>query len=196
MFMTPPIHAMLRQIWRRRVLKLHPALAVLLWAASGGIAFAGGMDNDINRVHGDLQGMLHCEWQGSTPYTICPSTQVRDVVGVNVDKATNRPQTIEFHPLLTIQPADSVQNKLSHDTILKIVHYFLPDWKEQDAWVTSALMAATDDDNAEHSIKVGDATVYIRSLDVEDGEGSYAMVVITKDASIDHWTIDKTSIMR
>lgn len=178
-------------------MKFHPALAVLFWAASASVAMAaGGMDNDINRVHGDLQGMLRCEWQGSTPYTICPSTQVRDVVGVEVDKATNKPQTIEFHPLLRIEPADAVQNRLSRDTVLKIVHYFLPDWKEQDAWLTSALKSATDDDDAEHSIKQGDVTIYVRSLDVQDGEGGYAMVVITKDASIDHWTIDKTSVMR
>ena len=78
----------------------------------------------------------------------------------------------------------------------KIVHYFLPDWNEQDAWLTSALKAATDDDDAEHSIKQGDVTIYVRSLDVQDGEGGYAMVVITKDKSIDHWTIDKTSVMR
>src|ERR1700760_1454324 len=88
---------------KARVVRLLPALAVLL-LASGSAAFAGGMDNDINRVHGDLQGMLHCEWQGSSPYTICPSTQVRDVVGVDVDKATNTPKTIEFHPLLRIEP--------------------------------------------------------------------------------------------
>jgi hypothetical protein len=62
--------------------------------------------------------------------------------------------------------------------------------------VTTALKAANDDDDAEHSIKLNDVTLYIRSLDVQDGEGSYAMVVITKDASIEHWMIDKTSIMR
>jgi hypothetical protein len=179
------------------VLKFHSALAVLFWAASGCAAMAAsGLETNIDRVHGDLQSMLHCVWQGSTPYTICPSTQVRDVVGVLVDKSGERPQTIEFHPLLTVEPVDSVQNRLSHDTVLKIVHYFLPDWKDEDAWVTTALKAANDDDDAEHSIKLGDATLYIRSLDVQDGEGSYAMVVITKDASIDHWTIDKTSIMR
>jgi hypothetical protein len=179
------------------VLKFHPALAVLFWAASGCAALAaGGLDTNIDRVHGDLQSMLHCQWQGSTPYTICPSTQVRDVVGVYVDKSGNYPQTIEFHPLLTVEPADSARNKLSHDTILKIFQYFMPDWKDEDAWVTTALKAANDGDDAEHSIKLGNVTVYIRSLDIEDGEGSYAMVVITKDASIDHWMIDKTSIMR
>jgi hypothetical protein len=184
MFVTPPIRVMVLQNsdglqnWRRRALKFHPALA------SGFAATAAGLDNDINRVHGDLQTMLHCEWQGSTPYTICPSTQVRDVVGVYVDKSGNHPQTIEFRPLLTVVPSDSAQNKLSHDTILKIVHYFIPDWKDEDAWVTTALKAANDDDDAEHSIKLNDVTLYIRSLDVQDGEGSYAMVVITKDASI------------
>jgi hypothetical protein len=79
---------------------------------------------------------------------------------------------------------------------LAIVHYFFPTWKDETAWVDDALKAASDDDDAEHSIKLDGATLYIRSLDVEDGEGSYAMVVITKRASLDAWKIDKSSIAK
>ena len=181
---------------RPKVLKFHPALAAWLWAISASAATAGGLDNTISRVHGDLQSLLHCEWQGSAPYTICPTRQVRDVVGLYADASGNYPQTIEFHPLLTVDPPDSAQNKLSHDTIVAILHYFFPDWKDEDAWVSAALKAANDGDDAEHVIKLDGATLYIRSLDVEDGEGSYAMVVITRQTSIDRWTIDKTSIVK
>jgi hypothetical protein len=169
-------------------------LAALLWSTCA--ATAGGLDNTIARVHGDLQALLHCEWQGSTPYTICPTRQVRDVVGLYADPSGNFPETIEFHPLLTVYPPDSDTNKLSRDTITAIVHYFFPDWKEETAWVSEALKAADTDDDAEHVIKRDGATLYIRSLNIEDGEGSYAMVVITKKASIDPWTIDKSSIVK
>ena len=118
------------------------------------------------------------------------------MVGVYADASLDYPETIEFHPLLTIDPPDSDQNKLSHDTIIAILHYFFPAWKEEEAWVSSALKAASDDDNSEHVIKLDGATLYIRSLDVEDGEGAYAMVVITKQPSIDKWTIDKSSIVK
>jgi hypothetical protein len=106
------------------------------------------------------------------------------------------PRDRRIHPLLTVDPPDSAQNKLSHDTIVAILHYFFPDWKDEDAWVSAALKAANDDDDAEHVIKLDGATLYIRSLDVEDAEGSYAMVVVTRQASIDPWTIDKTSIVK
>ena len=171
-------------------------LALLILVSSTGMAAAGGLDNSIARIHGDLQTLLHCEWQGSTPYTICPTAQVRDVVGVTADAAGDYPETIEFRPILTLYPPDSDANKLSHDTVLAIVHYFFPDWKEEADWVGDALTAANDDDDAEHAIKLGNATLYIRSLDVEDGEGSYAMVVITKRASLDRWKIDKLSIAK
>jgi hypothetical protein len=176
--------------------RFYSLLAILLLTFLTGPAMAGGLDNTIARVHGDLEALLHCEWQGSTPYTICPARQVRDVVGVYADASDNFPDTIEFHPVLTLFPPDSDANKLSHDTIVAIVHYFFPDWKEEVAWVSDALKAADDDDDAEHVIKRGGATLYIRSLDVEDGEGSYALVVITKKPSIDQWTIDKTSIVK
>jgi hypothetical protein len=150
----------------------------------------------ISRVHGDLQALLHCEWQGSTPYTICPTSLVRDVVGVTADPSGDYPETIEFHPLLTVYPPDSAQNRLSRDTIVAIVHYFFPDWKDEAAWVGDALKAADNEDSAEHAIKRDGATLYIRSLDIEDGEGSYALIVITRRASIDPWTIDKSSVAR
>jgi hypothetical protein len=168
----------------------------MLWAISALGARAGGLDNTISRVHGDLQAMLHCEWQGSTPYTICPSQQVRDVVGVYADTSGDFPETVEFHPVLTLYPPDSEANQVSHDTILAILHYFLPDWKGETSWVNAALKAAENADDAEHVIKLGDVMLYIRSLDIEDGEGSYAMVVITRKSSIEPWTIDKTSIAR
>ena len=178
------------------MLKFHPALASLLWAMSACAATAGGLDNTISRVHGDLQSLLHCEWQGSSPYTICPTRQVRDVVGLYADASGDYPETIEFHPLLTVDPPDSAQNKSSHDTVVAILHYFFPDWKDEDAWVSAALKAANDDDDAEHAIKLDGAILYIRSLNIEDGEGSYAMVVVTRKASIDQWTVDKTSIVK
>jgi len=179
------------------VSKFQLALVPLLWAILTSAATAGGgLDNTIPRIHGDLQALLHCEWQGSTPYTICPTTSVREVVGVYADASGDYPETIEFHPLLSVYPPDSAQNKQSHDTILAILHYFFPDWKEEATWVGDALRAADDADDSEHVIKIDGATLYIRSLDVEDGEGNYALVVITKDASIDHWTIDKNSIVR
>jgi hypothetical protein len=171
-------------------------MAAAFWAISTCNATAGGLDNTIPRVHGDLRTLLHCEWQGSTPYTICPTRLVRDVVGVYADASGDFPETIEFHPLLTVYPPDSETNKISRDTVLAIVRYFFPDWKDEAPWVNEALKAADADDDAEHVIKLGTATLYIRSLDVEDGEGSYAMVVITKKPSIDQWTIDKTSIAK
>ncbi|HVZ28287.1 MAG TPA: hypothetical protein VG798_06485 [Rhizomicrobium sp.] len=173
-----------------------PALAFLPWAASAFTATAGGFDNTISRVHGDLQALLHCEWQGSTPYTICPTGLVRDVVGVTADPSGDYPETIEFHPLLTVYPPDSVQNRLSRDTIMAIVGYFFPEWQDEASWVSEALKAADNEDGAEHVIKRDGATLYIRSLDVEDGEGSYALIVITKRAALDRWTIDKTSVAR
>src|ERR1700759_1520834 len=117
-------------------------------ALSAGSALAGGLDNSISRVHGDLQSLLHCEWQGSRPYTICPSAQVRDVVGVYADASGDYPETIEFRPILTLYPPDSEANRLSHDTITAIVHYFFPGWKEEADWVSAALKAANDDDDA------------------------------------------------
>ena len=178
------------------MLKFHPALASLLWAMSACAATAGGLDNTISRVHGDLQSLLHCEWQGSTPYTICPTRQVRDVVDLYADASGDFPETVEFHPLLTVRSADSDTNKLSHDTIVAILHYFFPNWKEEASWVSEALKAADEAEDAEHIIKLDGVTLYIRSLDIEDGEGSYAMVVVTRKASIDQWTIDKTSIVK
>ena len=172
------------------------AAALLLWVFSTCAAAAGGLENTISQVHRDLQGLLHCEWQGSTPYTICPARQVRDVVGLYADASGDYPQTMEFHPLLSVYPPDSDKNKLSHDTIVAILHYFFPDWKDEVPWVSEALTAADDAEDAEHVIKLGDATLYIRSLNVEDGEGSYALVVVTKDASIAPWMIDKTSVAR
>jgi hypothetical protein len=176
--------------------KVYPALVAIAWMISANAAMAGGFDNTIPRVHGDLQSFLHCEWQGSGQYTICPTNTVRDVVGVYADASRDYPETIEFHPLLTMSAPDSAQNALSHDTIVAIVHYFFPDWIGEDAWVSAALKAADSDEDAEHAIKMDGATLYIRSLDVEDGEGSYALVVITKKPLIDQWTIDKTSIAR
>ena len=167
-----------------------------IWVLFSAPALGGGLDNSIARVHGDLAALLHCEWQGSAPYTICPARQVRDVVGVYADPSGNYPETIEFHPILTLSAPDSEANKVSHDAILAIVHYFFPDWKEEASWVGTALQAAEDDESAEHVIRLGGAMLYIRSLDIEDGEGSYAMVVITKKPSLDQWTIDKTSILR
>jgi hypothetical protein len=181
---------------RPYVPKFRFILAALLWAVSTCAATAGGLDNSISRVHGDLQALLHCEWQGSTPYTICPTLQMREVVGMYADASGDYPETIEFHPLLTVNAPDSDTNKLSRDTIVAVLHYFFPDWKEEVSWVSEALKAADEAEDAEHVIKLDGATLYIRSLDVEDGEGSYAMVVVTKKASIDPWTIDKTSIMK
>jgi hypothetical protein len=178
------------------MLKLFPVLGASLWVLSVCAAEAGGLDNTISRIHGDLQVLLHCEWQGSTPYTICPTGLMREVVGIYADASGDYPETIEFHPLLTIYPPDSSQNKLSHDTVIAVLHYFFPDWKDENAWVTTALKAADSDDDAEHVIRIDGATLYIRSLNIEDGEGSYAMVVITKKASIDEWTIDRTSIAK
>ena len=178
------------------MLKFHSALAALLWAISTCAATAGGLDNSISQVHGDLQALLHCEWRGSTPYTICPTRQMREVVGLYADASGEFPETIEFHPLLTVNPPDSDANKISHDTILAILHYFFPDWKEETSWVSDALKAAAEAEDAEHVIKLDGAMLYIRSLDIEDGEGSYAMVVVTKKASIDQWTIDKTSMVK
>ena len=168
----------------------------MLWGFSTCAAAAGGLDNTIPQVHDDLQALLHCEWQGSTPYTICPSPQMRDVVGMFAGASGDYPETVEFHPLLTIFPPDSDQNKLSRDTIVAVLHYFFPDWKEEASWVGEALTAADEAEDAEHVIKLDGATLYIRSLDVEDGEGNYAMVVVTRKSSIDTWTIDKTSIAK
>ena len=176
--------------------KRHAALGAMFWVFSTCAAGAGGLDNTIPKVHGDLQTLLHCEWQGSTPYTICPTLQMRDVVGMYADASGDYPETVEFHPLLTVYPPDSAQNKVSHDTIVAVLHYFFPDWKEEASWVGEALKAADEAEDAEHVIKLGGATLYIRSLDVEDGEGNYAMVVVTRDASIAPWTIDKTSIAK
>jgi hypothetical protein len=176
--------------------KFRPALAAALWAISTCAATAGGLDHSISQVHGDLQALLHCEWQGSTPYTICPARQMRDVVGLYADASGDFPETVEFHPLLTINPPDSDANKLSHDTIVAILHYFFPDWKEEASWVSDALKAADEAETAEHVITLDGATLYIRSLDIEDGEGNYAMVVVTRKSSIDQWTVDKTSIVK
>ena len=170
--------------------------AILLLSLSSGPVLAGGLDNTLARVHGDLTALLHCEWQGSTPYTICPARQLRDVVGVYADASGNFPETIEFHPILTLYPPDSEANTLSHDLTVAIVHYFFPDWTQEASWVGAALQAAEDDEHSEHVIKRDGATLYIRSLDIEDGEGSYAMVVITKQPSIDPWRIDKSSVAK
>jgi hypothetical protein len=180
----------------RSMLKFGFLLATLLWVCMASAAIAGGLDNTITRVHGDLQSLLHCEWQGSTPYTICPARQLRDVIGVYADASGDFPETIEFHPILNLSAPDSEANKLSHDTVVAIVHYFFPDWNDEESWVNEALTAANEAEKAEHVIKLHGATLYIRSLDIEDGEGSYAMVVITKGSSIDRWTFDKTSILK
>jgi hypothetical protein len=178
----------------RAMIRVLPAL--LPWLILAAPATAGGLDNSIARVHGDLQALLQCEWQGSAGYTICPARQVRDVIGVYADASGNYPETIEFHPILTLNPPDSAANQVSHDTIVSIVHYFFPDWRQEESWVSEALKAADHDNDAEHVIKRDGATLYIRSLDIEDGEGSYAMVVITKKPSIQPWTLDKTSVAR
>ena len=130
---------------------------------------------------------------GSSTWTI--GRLIRRPFDLYADASGDYPETIEFHPLLTVDPPDSAQNKSSHDTVVAILHYFFPDWKDEDAWVSAALKAANDDD-AEHAIKLDGAILYIRSLNIEDGEGSYAMVVVTRKASIDQWTVDKTSIVK
>lgn len=187
----------IRQKTRANTVPLSSHLsAFLILTLSSCPAMAGGLGEPIARIHGALQSLLHCEWQGSTPYTICPTAQVRDVVGVNVDASGDYPETIEFRPILTLYPPDSDANTLSRNTVVAIVHYFFPDWKEESAWVGDALKAADNDENSEHAITIGGATLYIRSLDVEDGEGNYALVVITKLPSIERWKTDKLSIAK
>ena len=78
------------------------------------------------------------------------------------------------------------EEKLSRDTVLRIVAYLLPAWKNSPEWLTGALYAAAQK-RARKIVKVGGVTVLVECLQPADLDDTFAAIVITKKTSLDEW---------
>jgi hypothetical protein len=78
------------------------------------------------------------------------------------------------------------EEKLSRDTVLRIVAYLLPTWKDSPEWLTDALSKATRV-RARKVIKIGGVTVLVKRLQFADLDDTFATIVITKKVSLNDW---------
>lgn len=164
--------------------------AVLLAAVMSGVAIAATvLDRPINAIETDLERLLGCKWQGVDPPVVCPLTQTGGVIILFRDLVGETVETVEFNALVAANPNPQPQKeRLSRETVLQIVGYFLPAWKEGPAWMKRALDDATIE-GAQNVVAFDGVKILVQWLQPATLQDTYARVVITKRASLEQWEL-------
>jgi hypothetical protein len=138
-------------------------------------------------VQAGLGKLLGCQWRGTKAVTDCPVMQMNGIVSLSLDPRDDTVETVEMNALVAGHPQPRPdEEKLSRDTVLHIVSYLLPTWKNSSQWLTDARHAAAHV-RARKIIKVGGVTVLVQRLQPADLDDAVATIVIAKKASLKAW---------
>jgi len=165
------------------------AAAIALWLLAAPIfaASTSVMNRPMIGIQADLGKLLHCQWQGADVYAVCSTKQIDGTVDLSRDPADKSVETVEMIALVAGYPKPRPDaEKLNRDTVLRVVAYLLPTWKNAPGWLTGALHAAAHG-RARKVIKIGDLTVLVQQQQFADVDETFATIVITKKASLDAW---------
>jgi hypothetical protein len=165
------------------------AVAITMWFSAVPIfaASTSDMTRPMADIQADLGKLLGCQWQGSEVYAMCPIKQIDGAVALSRDPAGKSVETVEISTLLAGHPQPRPdEDKLSRDTVLRIVAYLLPTWKESPEWLTAAFSEATHG-RARKVIRIGGVTVLVQRLQFADVDEAIATIVVTKKASLSDW---------
>ncbi len=163
------------------------ALALLMWASPALAASTSALNRPMTEVETGLGKLLNCQWQVTPTGAGCSVGQIEGVMDLSRDPANGTVESVELNALVAAGPTPRPEKeKLSRETVIRIVAYFLPAWKKAPEWLTKALNEATHV-RARNVIKVDGATVLVQWMQFADVADTDATVVITKKASIDEW---------
>ena len=165
------------------------AVAAAMWISAAPIfaASTSEMAHPMADVQAGLGKLLGCRWQGSETYTMCPIKRIDGAVALTRDPTGRSVETVEMSALLAGHPQPRpVEEKLSRDTILRVVAFLLPASKDSPEWLATALSEASHG-RAWQVIKICGITVLVQRLQFADVDDTIASIVITKKASLDEW---------
>ena len=171
----------------RDSLLISAAVAVLIWTAPVLAGPTFGMSRPMANVQADLGKLLDCQWQGSDLYAVCSTKQIDGTVDLSRDPADKSIETVEMIALVAGYPQRRpAAEKSNQSTVLRIVAYLLPAWKNSPEWLTDALDAAAHG-RARRVTKIGDLTVLVQRQKFADLDDIFATIVITKKTSLNDW---------
>jgi hypothetical protein len=165
------------------------AVAITMWIllAPAFAASPSAMSRPMADVQAGLGKLLGCQWRGTKAVTDCPVMQMNGIVSLSLDPRDDTVETVEMNALVAGHPQPRPdEEKLSRDTVLHIVSYLLPTWKNSSQWLTDARHAAAHV-RARKIIKVGGVTVLVQRLQPADLDDAVATIVIAKKASLKAW---------
>jgi hypothetical protein len=163
------------------------AMAMLIWTIPVLAASTSALNRSMTDVQTGLGKLLGCQWQGTEALAVCSVRQIKGVVNLARDPADKTVETVELNALVAGGPTPRPdEEKLSRETVFRIVAYLLPTWKKGPEWLANALKEATHV-KARKIIKVDGATVLVQWLQPADIDDTFATIVITKKASLDEW---------
>jgi hypothetical protein len=168
------------------------AVAITMWISAVPIFAAS--TSDMTRPMADIQAglgkLLDCHWLGNDLDAMCPIKQIAGTLDLYRDPVGKSVESVEMTALVARHPKPRPdEEKLSRDTVLRIVAYLLPTWKNSSEWLTDVLHAAARG-RARKIIKIGGVTVLVQCVQPADLEDAFATIVITKKASLDDWKWD------
>ncbi len=138
-------------------------------------------------IQAGLGKLLGCQWEGTEAVADCPVMQMNGIVSLSRDPGDQAVESVEMNALVANHPHPRPgEEKLSRDTVLRIVAYLLPTWKNSPLWLTDALHAAAHA-RARKVIKVDGVTVLVQCLQPADLDDTFATIVITRKASLNDW---------
>ena len=145
------------------------------------------MARPMVEIEAGLARLLGCQWQGNDTYAMCPIKRIEGAVALTRDPAGRSVETVEMSALLAGRPQPRPDDeKLSRDTVLRVVAYLLPSWQASPAWLTTALSEAHRG-KAWQVIKVDSVTVLVQRLQFADVDDTIASIVITRKTSLNEW---------
>lgn len=166
------------------------ALALLLWMSAGVLLAAPTslMDQPMTKVRAGLGALLDCQWRGNAAYAVCQTKRLGGTVDVTGDPAGASVQTVETTALVAGDAGQqSEEAARDRETVLHIVAYLLPSWKDSPRWLTEALRA-TANGGTRHIIKIDDVTILVQRHRFADLDATFALIVVTRRTSLEEWT--------
>jgi hypothetical protein len=151
------------------------------------LAATSGINSPASDVKTGLGKLLACHWQGTDTLAVCPVKRINGLVSLSRDPTGKTIETIEMNALIASHPGPRLADeKLSRDTVARIVAYLLPDWKNESVWLRNALNEAAHFRSGKVA-NIGNVTVLVQWLQPADVADTFATIVVTKKVSIDDW---------
>jgi hypothetical protein len=165
-----------------RIVVVAFAALVQLSAVNAASAAQSPWDKPIDDVRRDIAALLRCTWNMGS----CTPGRFGGTLNLQADAAGTRVETVELNPLVLAHPRNSRIENLNRDVTLKVVAYFLPQWKERRAWIEHALWHASGFHNRDETEADG-VKILAENLTPMRLEDTFVLVVLTKKPSLDEF---------